>query len=77
MNNNDLALERTRLANERTFLAYSRTAIMLFATGATFIKLFAQDLAFQIMGWVMLVFSVLIFGYGIFSFTRVNRRLRE
>ncbi|MGB3587727.1 MAG: DUF202 domain-containing protein [Tunicatimonas sp.] len=77
MNNNDLALERTKLANERTFLAYSRTAIMLFATGATFLKLFAQDLAFQIIGWVMLIISVLVFGYGLFSFTRISRRLRE
>ena len=36
----DLALVRTRLANERTFLAYLRTALALFAGGAVLLQFF-------------------------------------
>lgn len=35
-----LAIDRTASANERTFLAYIRTALALFVSGATFVKIF-------------------------------------
>ncbi|MEO0330756.1 MAG: DUF202 domain-containing protein [Bacteroidota bacterium] len=77
MNNDELALERTKLANERTLLAYSRTAVMVFATGVTSLKLLAEDSFFQIMGWILIPLSAIIFVYGVFSFIRINRRLHK
>jgi putative membrane protein len=41
----ELALDRTRLANERTLLAYARTSIMLLVSGATALKLAADRLS--------------------------------
>ncbi|MEA3266887.1 MAG: DUF202 domain-containing protein, partial [Candidatus Fermentibacteria bacterium] len=34
------------MANERTFLSYVRTGIMLFATGATIVKLFPSSISY-------------------------------
>ncbi|MGC1952034.1 MAG: DUF202 domain-containing protein [Gammaproteobacteria bacterium] len=60
-----LAIDRTRLANERTLLAWLRTALMLFVTGVTLIKLFEGVLAMEILGMVLLPAGLLAAGYGL------------
>ena len=39
-----LAIDRTKLANIRTFLAYFRTALLVCASGISFIKIFPNEL---------------------------------
>jgi putative membrane protein len=60
-----LAIDRTRLANERTLLAWLRTALMLFVTGVTLIKLFEGVLALEVLGVALLPTSAVAAGYGL------------
>lgn len=71
-----LAEDRTRLANLRTFLAFVRTAIMVFATGVTFIKLFSDDEVFVILGWLLLPVSLFTLVVGLVLYLRMNRELK-
>lgn len=64
----NLAIDRTKLVNQRTLLAYIRTAIMLVATGVTFLKLFSDDKIFVLLSIILLMGSVPIIGLGIFTF---------
>lgn len=61
----DLAADRTLLANERTFLAYIRTAIMLGVSGVTILKVFPYNFQLMVLGYVLLPLAaaVAIFGY--------------
>lgn len=70
-----LALDRTVLANRRTFLAYGRTAIALIALGIAFVKLIDHRF-FEISGFALMGFGVLVFFIGLREFTASNRRLR-
>lgn len=72
-----LAKDRTILANQRTLLAFIRTAIMLFASGITFIKIFSKDPALLILGWTFLPVSVVVLLLGLILFIRVNRRIKD
>lgn len=76
-----LALDRTRLANHRTFLAYTRTMIMLFASGISFLKAFPDDKVMRVLGWILIPASiaVLIVGITYFLITKntVNRRYSD
>ncbi len=63
-----LARKRTDLANERTFLSYVRTAIMLFATGATLLKLFPSSYVNIVIGVILTGFSFFVLVIGIFRF---------
>ncbi len=71
----ELARGRNRLANERTMLAYMRTAIMLFATGGTLIKLFAPALAAVIGGWLIIAIGVFVVVIGLWRFLRIRTKL--
>lgn len=69
-----LALDRTILANERTFLSYSRTSLTVFVVGVTFIKLFNFPII-EILGWVFLPISFVIFFLGVRTFKKIRAEL--
>lgn len=64
---NNLAKNRTILANERTFLSYIRTSIMLAVSGITLIKFFEKELHFLILGIALLPVALV---FGVFGFIR-------
>jgi putative membrane protein len=70
-----LAIDRTKLANERTFLAYVRSAIMLFISGVTLVKLFADDAVVVQLGVALIPASVAIVLFGGVRFHHMKRRL--
>lgn len=71
----ELALDRTRLANERTLLAYARTAIMLFVTGGTLLKLFGETVVNEITAWAIIAIGSAVAGVGLARFLRVRQSL--
>ena len=74
---NELALDRTLLANERTFLSYIRTAIMLFATGATLHKLFTPSFFNVAVSLILVGFSLFALVFGIYRFKRIKKDISE
>ena len=68
-----LARKRTSLANERTFLSYARTAIMLFASGATVVKLFPSSFFHIALGVVLVGLSFFGLVIGIFRYRRMKK----
>jgi inner membrane protein YidH len=74
---NRLAVDRTKLANERIFLAYMRTAIMLFASGFTLLKLIEKNQVQEYIGYVLYVFAILSLSLGFLSYARVMRTIRK
>lgn len=70
----EMALIRTRLANERTFLAYLRTFIGSFAAGVGLIKFTGSPL-FVGTGYVLAVLSPVILTIGLCRLFRVRRAL--
>lgn len=69
-----LAIDRTRLANERTLLAYVRAFIGLFLAGVTFMKLFADDPVYVGIGVGSIVGGVLLLTIGLARYLRLRRR---
>lgn len=72
----DLALIRTDLANERTLLAYLRTSLMVFGTGATLIKFFADSDWLCQTGWGLVVAGLFVGVLGVIRFLLMRKRLR-
>jgi putative membrane protein len=70
-----LALDRTRLANERTVLAYIRTAFMLFVAGVTALKLFVETPAVVVTAWLFVGLGILVMLLGIWRFVAMRRRI--
>lgn len=70
-----LAKDRTILANQRTFLAFTRTAIMLLATGLTFIKLFPGDKFLLILGWTLIPIGLAVLIFGQVLYLRMHYRI--
>lgn len=73
----ELALDRTRLANERTLLAYARTAIMLFVTGGTLLKLFGETPLNELTAWAIITMGAIVATIGGGRFLRVRHALRQ
>lgn len=73
----DLALVRTDLANERTLLAYLRTSLMVFGTGVTLIKFFADTDSLRQTGWGLAAAGCVVGVIGIIRFFSMRRRLRS
>jgi len=71
-----LALDRTRLANERTLLAYIRTALGLIALGATALKIF-DDRLMQVIGGASVAAGVLVVCLGAWRYRALCRRLQS
>ena len=72
-----LALDRTKLANHRTFLAYTRTMIMLFASGITFLKAFPDDNVMRVLGWILIPAAVVVLIVGITYFCITNYTVKR
>lgn len=73
----DLALVRTDLANERTLLAYLRTSLMVFGTGATLIKFFADSDWLLRTGWSLVIAGLFVGVLGVIRFMLMRKRLRD
>jgi putative membrane protein len=74
--NDYLALDRTYLANERTLLAYGRSAFAVFLAGVTFLKLFPDDLALQILALACLALSPLLLLWGVYRTRRMHQQIQ-
>jgi len=72
-----LAYDRTILTNETTFLSYLRTSMALMAGGATMLRLFANDIYFQVLGLVMLLLGIIITVIGALRFSTITKRLKK
>ena len=72
-----LAMARTHMANERTFMAYIRTSLMLFASGATLIKIYENTALLQIFGWILLPIALSIAVFSVFRFFRTRCRINR
>ena len=70
-----LALDRTALANERTLLAYIRTALGLIALGVTAMKVFDERLM-QIIGAAAVIAGIAVLLIGAWRYRILCRRLR-
>lgn len=71
----ELAIDRTRLANERTFLAYIRSALALLIAGATIIH-FADNTWFLLTGIACLPLGIVFAAVGTQRFLRLHRALK-
>jgi putative membrane protein len=70
----ELALDRTVLANERTLLAYGRTALGMLGAGAAAIQLFAAELVI-VLGWLFVAGAVAVMVVGVASYLRVRHKI--
>ena len=70
-----LALDRTALANERTLLAYIRTALGLIALGVAAMKVF-DERPMQILGAAAVAAGSVTFLVGAWRYRSCSRRLR-
>ncbi|MDD5569580.1 MAG: DUF202 domain-containing protein [Bacteroidales bacterium] len=72
-----LAIDRTKLANVRTILSYSRTVIMLLASGITLIKVFNKDSFVVFLGIILVTIAVVIGIIGLVSYKKVNKKIKS
>ena len=71
-----LAIERTRLANERTFLAYFRSAIVFLSSGAAIIKLKILE-EIEWVGYALIVVGPVLLCIGLIRFMYVKRSVKK
>ena len=74
MTKEELAVHRTKLANERTLLSYIRTSLVFFAGGATLLKIASGDVFFMTVAWLLLASGTVLAILGLYLF-RKNRRV--
>lgn len=71
-----LAIERTRMANERTLLAYFRTFIILISSGIAIIKLdFLNQI--NLLGIILISFSPLVLVFGVYRYYSLKRKIKS
>ena len=70
----ELAVERTLLANERTLLAYVRTSLALIAGALTLLKFFTSN-GMHMLGYTLLPIGVATLAYGMMTFHEVKLRV--
>ncbi|HSF05818.1 MAG TPA: DUF202 domain-containing protein [Methylomirabilota bacterium] len=70
----ELAVDRTVLANERTLLSYIRTGLAFGVTGAGAIEFFGS-LIFLLLGWGMVGLAFLVVALGVWRFRQVAGRI--
>lgn len=68
-----LAIDRTHLANERTLLAYLRTGTALVVAGFSLINFF-HDEVYELMGVLLVPLGLLLLGLG---WVRCRKRARS
>ncbi|MBP1606633.1 MAG: hypothetical protein H6Q08_2007 [Acidobacteria bacterium] len=71
----ELAIDRTLLANERTLLAYMRGGVTLFLAGVTFIHFSERDW-FTLLGIACLPAAVAIVAVGTRRYRRMDRAIK-
>ena len=74
--NDELALVRTRLANERTLLAHLRTGLGLVAIGITPIVL-TDSVMLNAFGFVLMIAGVLVGWFGLKHYRRTGEVIRQ
>lgn len=67
----ELAVIRTKLANERTILAYIRSSFAFMAVGVTLIKLF-DGVEFDIIGLLFICAGIFLLAFGVLRFRKMN-----
>ncbi len=72
-----LAVDRTHMANERTLLAYSRTAMMLAASGITLLKLFPESHFWRYFGFFLIPIAVVVAIIGVWRFFAVRCKVTQ
>lgn len=72
----ELAIDRTHLANERTLLSYLRAGVALLLAGATFIH-FASSSWFQLVGAGCLPLGLLTLLFGAWRFRAVRTKINK
>lgn len=70
----ELAIDRTLLANERTYLAYLRTAIALVLAGVTFIH-FARSSWLEIVGILCVPVGLIILIISTIRYRRIKSNI--
>ena len=71
----ELAIDRTVLANERTFLAYLRTAFAFWVVGGYCLKSFAS-ITVAAIGTIFVAGGVLLLAEGIRRTRRMHKHIR-
>ncbi len=70
-----LAIDRTVLANERTFMSYCRTSLALIFSGAGSIRFFDMFYA-DVAGWVLIALGLIVAVIGSLRFIVMNKKIR-
>lgn len=70
----ELAVDRTLLANERTFMAYLRSALTLFIAGVTFVHFFEYGMLFY-LGIAFLPLSAAVAAFGMLRYRKMNKAI--
>jgi len=68
-----LAVERTLLANERTFLAYFRSSVVFLSSGLAAMSLEVFENV-RYIGVLLIVLAPPLFGLGLYRYVLVRRR---
>ncbi len=71
----ELAIDRTVLANERTFLSYLRTSLSFAVVGGTILK-FSDSPDLRVVGVIFLFLAGGSLGFGIWRSLTMRRRIR-
>ncbi len=72
----ELAIDRTLLANERTFLAYARSAVALVLAGLTFVH-FSESGWYRVVGVLCVPLGVAVLLFGTRRFVRTRAHIRR
>ena len=72
-----LAKQRTDLANSRTLMSFIRTALMVAATGITFIKLFNDEAILVIIGKILIPLSGILLLVGFVYYFRMKHKIQR
>jgi putative membrane protein len=72
----ELAIDRTILANERTILAYLRGAVSLILVGITFVHFFETHLLGYV-GLACVPFGVVVGIFGYIRYRTMNKAIRD
>ena len=76
MLSDDLAIQRTQLANERSWLAYVRTGLTIFVAGVAFVQIVRAGVI-RLIGWVFVPVGLAIIGFGYRRYRRSSRLIHE
>lgn len=72
----ELALDRTVLANERTFLAYCRTSLALAGIAILIFK-FATPRFAEVGGWSVMAAALELFCWGLYEFVHMSHAMQH